>query len=441
MVGSVVLKAPLYFKPRMALVTAVGTLYLFLVSGALLPRLLAADGAGSVDLETGLLWLQVALGAVIVLASLVFWFHYWLRGVSRLLRAAWLPLLLALLSLASSAWSVDPGLTLRRSLALAGAIVVALLMVGVLGYRRTVLLVTTVLISLIVTSVVVSLVWPDFGIHQSGSHVGRWRGLYFHKNLLGREAALAAVLLVATFPWRGRRSRLWVLLFLMICVVALVMANSVTGVVAAVGAVAAVLAYRATHLGRRVAAVVAQLAATLVVAAGLLVTVFPEVLLGMVNRDLSFTGRTQLWREVWQRIQERPWFGHGYRAFWGDDGGQRISGELGWRVTHAHNGWLDTGLDLGMAGLAAIFLLLAIPLIRALLARRARLGLDTVTIGVAAVTFLISLSDSVLLGPNNLFVTLLVIQFLADGLVAVTEPRRVTQVTPARGVSFGTRGR
>ncbi len=83
-----------------------------------------------------------------------------------------------------------------------------------------------------------------------------------------------------------------------------------------------------------------------------------------VGRDETLSGRTALWSAVIERIGARPWLGYGYDAFWvrsSAEGGPAVelAEQIGWLARHAHNGFLDVAVDLGMIGLA----LLTVPLL------------------------------------------------------------------------------
>lgn len=408
------LRTAIRFGVSVTLTGIVGFAYLFLISGAVLPLLLVHTG-GELDLEKGLPQVQVALGGVLLITAILFVRRYWRRPVTQLVRAAWLPLLLAALALASVAWSIDPGLSLRRAVALCGTVLMGMFLVSSFGYRRSVMLVVALLALIAVGSLLTSLLFPDVGIHQAGAHLGRWRGLYLHKNLLGREMALAVGLfLAAAFRERGLVRGFWLALTLTGGLL-LLQAQSATGILAAVAAVAVLLVLRAVRGRPLVASALVMLGLAGALVVGLMAASAPERLVGLLNRDLSFTGRTQLWSDVLDKVLEQPWLGHGYGAFWGSVQGADVSSRLGWRVVHAHNSWLDIGLALGVAGLCLIIGLVALPFLRRLWSRRPLTEDEEMGAVFTVVALVVAMSDSILLGPNNLFLLLLIIQFIASG--------------------------
>ena len=99
----------------------------------------------------------------------------------------------------------------------------------------------------------------------------------------------------------------------------------------------------------------------------------PKAVWGLLGRDASLTGRAPLWRQVLRAVAERPLLGHGYAGFWSDDSPQVQYLWLlaGWRAPDSHNGYLDTALQLGAAGLGGYLFLWGRVLSRAVRAARA----------------------------------------------------------------------
>jgi len=99
--------------------------------------------------------------------------------------------------------------------------------------------------------------------------------------------------------------------------------------------------------------------ATFTVIAAIWAIQHEDRVLTSLGRDSTFTGRTELWTVLLEKARMHQWLGYGYGAFW--RGATGMSGEVqealhGWYPIHAHNGFLDIVLELGMLGLI-IFLL------------------------------------------------------------------------------------
>jgi len=73
---------------------------------------------------------------------------------------------------------------------------------------------------------------------------------------------------------------------------------------------------------------------------------------GILNRDSTLTGRSNVWADLIPYAMQKPILGHGWGGFWTND----------MRATlyfPAHNGYLETILDIGFIGLffLSIFLI------------------------------------------------------------------------------------
>src|SRR5205807_2441476 len=72
---------------------------------------------------------------------------------------------------------------------------------------------------------------------------------------------------------------------------------------------------------------------------------------GSTNDTTSLTGRVPLWDTLGQAVQESPWIGHGFGAFWTADTLVYVNQQVHWTAVTAHNGFLDEVLGTGTIGL------------------------------------------------------------------------------------------
>jgi len=279
-------------------------------------------------------------------------------------------LLLVALAFASVAWSIDPSLSLRRLIRL-GTITLACVAFVLLGWhaQRYQNVVRPVLTAVLLGSLVFGLVAPSLAIHaQSATELsGAWRGLANHKNSLGALACITLVL----WAHAGLSRQVGVLAALAgggIAAACLLLSRSSTSLAAAVFVLLFLLfALRAPR----------ALRAGLPVLTGLLVVLMLVYALGILNlipgsgvlvaplaaltdKDVTFTGRTEIWTILSEHIGRRPWLGSGYAAYWtaGPMAGTE-SFEFMYRIGDfypgsAHNGYLDVANDLGWLGLAGL---------------------------------------------------------------------------------------
>jgi exopolysaccharide production protein ExoQ len=93
---------------------------------------------------------------------------------------------------------------------------------------------------------------------------------------------------------------------------------------------------------------------------------FRSELAGLMGRDMRLTGRTEIWNLSLAAIAQRPILGYGYSAFWsGSEEGARVRQLVGWEVPNAHNGYIETALDLGIVGFLVCFVAYGVAIRRA----------------------------------------------------------------------------
>jgi exopolysaccharide production protein ExoQ len=90
---------------------------------------------------------------------------------------------------------------------------------------------------------------------------------------------------------------------------------------------------------------------------GVLLLVVAELAFGLIGHvvdltqhEATLTGRAELWREL-LAMQTKPVFGVGFESFWLGDRLDALWEARWWRPTEAHNGYLETYLNLGLVGL------------------------------------------------------------------------------------------
>jgi exopolysaccharide production protein ExoQ len=89
-----------------------------------------------------------------------------------------------------------------------------------------------------------------------------------------------------------------------------------------------------------------------------------------LGRNETLTDRTDIWREV-LNIDINPFFGAGFESFWLGERLERLWGIFWWHPNQAHNGYLETYLNLGWVG---VFMLAAMCISAFLKAKRALLS-------------------------------------------------------------------
>lgn len=315
--------------------------------------------------------------------------------------------LLVGLALVSILWSVAPGMTLRRSVALLGTTVFGIYLAS--RYSRQELL--TLLVWTLGLSAVLSLgfalLLPSHGVHHNLPHLGAWRGIYVNKNVLGRLMALAALVgLMVSFS--NHRGRVAGLVFFGVSVEILFLSTSKTALAVFFTLLLLLLIhlYRMGH--RRTILPVLLIVLTLLLF-NWFGTASPTRL---PEADATLTGRTHLWQAVWEMIRQKPWLGYGQGAFWLNWNGPSsdIWNRFDWKPPDAHNFYLDLWLQLGLVGLAAFAFSLFTSLFKALALARKKDGLDgMLPLLLLAAMLMYGITDSAVLVQNSFYWILYVV--------------------------------
>jgi O-antigen ligase len=82
------------------------------------------------------------------------------------------------------------------------------------------------------------------------------------------------------------------------------------------------------------------------------------ILLRMLGRDATLTGRTGIWKAVLQ-LQTNPLLGTGFESFWTEDRIERVWQIIGFKgIAETHNGYLEIYINLGWIGVLLLTLLI-----------------------------------------------------------------------------------
>jgi len=130
------------------------------------------------------------------------------------------------------------------------------------------------------------------------------------------------------------------------------------------------------------------------------------IVVEILGKDLTLTGRTDIWRAAGDLIKMRPWLGYGYEAFWnGMDGPSAyIWRTVKWPAPDAHNGFVELTLHLGLIGLSIFLVGYVINLIRSIVKVRTTSGVDFIWPLLYLIYVPLSnITEQSLLKSNNIF--------------------------------------
>jgi O-antigen ligase len=141
------------------------------------------------------------------------------------------------------------------------------------------------------------------------------------------------------------------------------------------------------------------------VGSGFLFYMILPSLLGMLQRDPTLTGRTDLWHAILLSIAKRPWLGYGFNAFWMAQGeSSTVLQQVNWFARDAHNGFLGVALDVGILGLSILLAGYVVLWRRGLYLMRRTAGVVPIWLcSYLAFMLVYNLTESAILVQNNIF--------------------------------------
>lgn len=297
-------------------------------------------------------------------------FLLWRGGLAWLLLRWFNPFLVAfvVLAAASTLWSIEPGITLRRMIRIAAILLSLGAMVLVAWHpRRFQQVLRPIVTALLVGSVLFGLAFPHLAIHSEAASelAGAWRGLTNHKNSLGTLACLGLIFWL--HAGLAHETRLLTALGgAALAAACLLLSRSSTALVTGAFTCIFLLMLLRSPKGLRrwmpwltalfAAVLLAYSLAVLRLVPGLEVLLNP--ITAITGKDLTFTGRTEIWSVVIEQIRSHPWLGGGYGAYWIGP----VHGSPAYEMVRllyfypgsAHNGYLDIANDLGGIGLVVL---------------------------------------------------------------------------------------
>jgi exopolysaccharide production protein ExoQ len=267
------------------------------------------------------------------------------------------PFLLALLLIAgvSVLWSVSPDQTARRIFALVFTTLGGAALAARYSWARLAEVLAAAFAILAVASLFTGLFVPGIG-RMSDIFPGAWRGLWPEKNTFGGNMAFGAAICAAAALLNPRRAGIWWTAALL-CFLLVLMSTSKTSLVSMLLGAGALGLVWAVRRGPAMGVAATWSAVVGLALVGAVAFFASDYVFGLLGKDATLTGRTQIWAAVMRQIDERPWQGFGYAAIWDetDNWGPLawITHDAGFKAHHAHNSWLEQWLSIGVPGLAA----------------------------------------------------------------------------------------
>lgn len=304
-------------------------------------------------LDRNFLLLFIVLSTVVLLRRRLPW--------GEILRKNRIIFYFMLFCLVSILWSEFPFVAFKRFFKFSGLMIIVLVVLSERSPGEATLAILRRMSYLIIClSALFVRYFPEYGryYHIWTYEVG-YSGACVYKNQLGVACIIAAmVFLWGLLHETGGKTRLlksitfWSYLFMLALTLYLLsIANSATATFCVVVGAAIILGTSLPSAKNRPSTVGNWVLGTMVFAAMLEIAfnIKDKIALAL-GREPSLTGRLPLWN-ILLGMENNPLLGTGYESFWTIDRLTYIW-SLGYTALQAHNGYIDTYLNLGLAGVA-----------------------------------------------------------------------------------------
>ncbi|MEA5570616.1 O-antigen ligase [Calothrix sp. UHCC 0171] len=410
---------------------------LFFSTSALIPVLLDSQESSTTasDPYSPILFLGIYAITGLLIAQ------QWQSFVQVARKNIWIWLIVAI-AIASVYWTVASDITSRRSILLLGTSLFGTYMAMRFTLREQLHLLAIALGLVAVLSLIFAIALPFYGvmsIQEGGVHEGAWRGVMTHKNVFGRVMVLSN--LVFLFVALGKpisptskQSWQWLAwLCYGLSIALIILSTSKTALISTIVLTVVLLLYRTWRLSY--SQLIPLTIVIVLVLGNAAILVFDNInaISGAIGRDLTLTGRTDIWAVMLDKLAERPLIGYGFNAFW-RDWNSPVTAEvwriLAWECPYGHNGFMDLLVELGIPALVIFMISYIIAILRGVKLLQSTRNIEGIW-HLMFLTFILiyNISESSLLATNSIFWILYVSTVFS--LAAKSQPSPVYQFVTA----------
>jgi exopolysaccharide production protein ExoQ len=371
---------------------------LFLAIGAF--QSLVMDVSNPETLTRGSTALQVVWSCIYVVVALRALPLY--RQMGSFIRSNKLLIFLLALTVLSTLWSGDPGLTFRRSIGVLGTTLFGIDFALRYPIRDQLRMLCFVLGLTVLLDLIVQVCWPGSIPIVDAAYGEGWNGGFLQKNVFARIIVLTTLAFIMRSSGRRKIVKDGLVT---LCALALIVASESRTALVLLPTLLLLLAIVRFLLSTRRSRVAYVVCIVMGLAILYLASVNLDYLTGMLDRDSTLTGRVDIWQMAFASFLKRPLLGYGYSAFWNvSPDAFRINSVMNWTVPHAHNGFLDLALQLGLLGLCLYLTYYVVSVIRAVEYARSNSSVEAMwPFAYLAFTFLYSITEGSLLSSNSIF--------------------------------------
>ena len=189
---------------------------------------------------------------------------------------------------------------------------------------------------------------------------GTWRGMEVQKNLLAQTTLYCLLSSIVCFSFdKTRLAKLYDSILIIISVLIIYKAHSSTIMIAIAIIVWLGVIFKIETIFSRIGIGRTILGVTFlfILCFSVIFLIFSTEIFGLIpgyfGKDLTLSGRVDIWEFAWDDIEKKPLLGYGFATYW-IMGSSRLeifaSYFEGFKVNEAHNGYIEILLQLGVVG-------------------------------------------------------------------------------------------
>lgn len=274
---------------------------------------------------------------------------------------------LAALMVASLSWAVYPLMAWEAVGSSVIAMVAGLAVGRTLPVKSIIVITHRTTLVIAVVSIALGVAVRSVGLMSGAEYSGALRGIYIHKNPLAFVVLLGAIAAIFRHydTGRGQVIRAGSLALYGIILWRAESATVLALLVASIGGYVLYRGWLKTRSGIKVALL--HVVAAAVILGYFAAPTILRLVLEALNRDVTLTGRTDIWQAAILAWKDHPLLGVGWGAFSSDPDVSRYQLALyNWVRDTAHSGYVQVLAELGLVGAAFVLFMLVSVLRRAI---------------------------------------------------------------------------
>ena len=292
--------------------------------------------------------------------SILYLLLYTIKKGGRLIKNNILILLFCTFIIFISIFFNNTSYVLRENFLLIGTILYVMYLVINYEFEKLMRMFYKSQVIVTISNIIFTIIYPQFGkMMYDGELV--WRGLFGHKNSLAVNMAFGIILSYSIYSISHKKGdKVFTMLNMKLSFIVLLLTNSLTSLVIVI------LSYIILQLYKKQCFKINPIKLLLLVNIIIYGFVFlgnkyNDLFMRVFGRDLSLTGRVDIWEVIIDLILKKPLTGYGYGGIWYEDS---LLQNYIWSKTFigmegSHNGFLEWALQIGIIGMILFIIVLS----------------------------------------------------------------------------------